>query len=298
MIMASATDLSTGARFVFSQSYFNIICSDLGAVPLSRAAAASSAVPVVLSAVTLNNYGGTCNLQIPTWALPFLDSKDPPRPAARAERSLKQSMAFADGANRPFLHLVDGGVADNLGMRGVLDALEMFQALHSLGRPTPLDSARRIVVIVVNSESAPPTNWDKSEVAPGSLATMVKAAGTPIDQNSFELVEQLKDTAAGWRTMRKIRDSAAIANNTDPAVAEALRVPDAEIYAIDVSFAALADKAEFEYLNAQPTSFVLPPEAVDRLRAAAGKIILASPEFNRLLKDLDAHVVADMTAPK
>ena len=298
MIMASATDLSTGARFVFSQSYFNIICSDLSAVPLSRAAAASSAVPVVLSAVTLNNYGGTCNLQIPTWALPFLDSKDPPRPAARAERSLKQSMAFADGANRPFLHLVDGGVADNLGMRGVLDALEMFQALHSLGRPTPLDSARRIVVIVVNSESAPPTNWDKSEVAPGSLATMVKAAGTPIDQNSFELVEQLKDTAASWRTMRKIRDSAAIANNTDPAVAEALRVPDAEIYAIDVSFAALADKAEFEYLNAQPTSFVLPPEAVDRLRAAAGKIIMASPEFNRLLKDLDAHVVADTTAPK
>ena len=30
-------------------------------MPLSRAAAASSAVPVVLSPVTINNYGGTCN---------------------------------------------------------------------------------------------------------------------------------------------------------------------------------------------------------------------------------------------
>ena len=32
--------------------------------------------------------------------------------------------AFADGANRPYIHLVDGGVADNVGMRSVLAVLE------------------------------------------------------------------------------------------------------------------------------------------------------------------------------
>lgn len=293
MILASATDLSTGARFVFNQTTFDILCSDLNAVRLSRAAAASSAVPVVLSSVTLNNYGGTCNMTPPAWAAPFLDTPDPPRPAARAVRSLKMAMALGDSANRPFVHLVDGGVADNLGMRGVLDSFEILQALHAIGRPTPLDSARRIVVFVVNSISAPPTNWDKSEEPPGTVSTMLKAAGTPIDQNSYENVEQLKDMSSQWHTIRLVAHSAAMASNTDPAVAKALRVPDAEIYAIDVSFAALADKAEFEYLNAQPTSFVLPPEAVDRLRAAAGTIILASPEFRRLLKDVGAEIVAD-----
>jgi len=65
-------------------------------------------------------------------------------------------------------------------------------------------------------------------------------------------------------------------------------VPDAEVYAIDVSFARLPDSAEREYLNQQPTTFVLPAEAVDRLRAAAGTIILDSPEFKRLLKDVGA----------
>jgi NTE family protein len=55
----------------------------------------------------------------------------------------------------------------------------------------------------------------------------------------------------------------------------------------------LKDKAELDYLNQQPTSFVLPAEAVDRLRAAAGTIIMASPEFQRLLKDVGARVVAD-----
>jgi NTE family protein len=42
MILASATDLSTGSRFVFNQGTFDIICSDLSVVRLSRAAAASS----------------------------------------------------------------------------------------------------------------------------------------------------------------------------------------------------------------------------------------------------------------
>ena len=81
-----------------------------------------------------------------------------------------------------------------------------------------------------------------------------------------------------------------MAANKDPAVAAALRVPNAEIYAIDVSFPALKDKAELDYLNQQPTSFVLPPEAVDRLRAAAGTIIMDSPEFKRLLKDVGARI--------
>ena len=53
----------------------------------------------------------------------------------------------------------------------------------------------------------------------------------------------------------------------------------------------LKDKAELDYLNQQPTSFVLPPEAVDRLRAAAGTIMMDSPEFKRLLKDLGARIV-------
>ena len=143
----------------------------------------------------------------------------------------------------------------------------------------------------VSIPSSPPTKWDESEAPPGTVDILLKAAGTPIDAFSYEAVELLKDTSAHWATLRRIRNSAAYAANKDPAVAAALRVPEAEIYAIDVSFAMLKDKAELDYLNKQPTSFVLPPEAVDRLRAAAGTIIQDSPEFKRLLKDVGATVV-------
>jgi len=291
MIAASATDISTGSRFVFNQGTFDIICSDLNAVPLSRAAAASSAVPVVLSSITIKNYGGTCNAQWPAWSKLFLGD-NPPRPAARAIRSLQNLQAYGDGTKRPYLHLVDGGVSDNVGMRGVLDALEVLEALHEAGQPTPLDSAKRIIVFVVNSLSSPPTNWDESYSPPGTIDILLKSAGTPIDAFSYETIELLRDTAAHWQTMRLLRNSAAFAANKDPAVAKALRVPAAEIDAIDVSFLALKDKKEFDYLNLQPTTFVLPPEAVDRLRAAPGTIIMDSPEFKRLLKDLGATLVA------
>jgi NTE family protein len=247
---------------------------------------------VVLSSITIKNYGGTCNATTPSWAKPFLESAEPPRPAARAIRSLKAEQAYADGIRRPYLHLVDGGVSDNVGMRSVLDSLEILESLHEVGWPTPLDSAKRIIVFIVNSLSSPPTNWDESENPPGTVDILLKAAGTPIDAFSYESVELLKDTAALWQAMRRIRNSSAFAANKDPAVAAALRVPDAEIYAIDVSFPALKDKVELDYLNQQPTSFVLPAEAVDRLRAAAGTIITASPEFQRLLKDTGAKVMA------
>ena len=295
-IVATATDISSGGRVPFNQNLWNVLCSDLDAVPLSRAAAASSAVPVVLSPVTINNYGGTCNYELPAWVKAFTKSANPPRPAARAIRELKDAEPYADSAHRPYLHLVDGGVSDNLGMRGVLDALELLEALHDDGQPTPLDHVRRIIVFVVNSLSSPPTNWDESETPPGTVNILLKATGVPIDHYSYEAIEQLKDIAARWQTARRIRTLAGCSTSNALPVCAAIRVPDAEIYAIDVSFAALPDRAERDYLNLQPTSFVLPAEAVDRLRTAAGTIILASPEFQRLLQDVGAKVVADPSA--
>ena len=191
-IVASATDIASGGRVPFNQNVFNIFCSDLNAVRLSRAAAASSAVPVVLSPVTINNYGGTCNFTPPAWVKAFTQSANPPRPAARAVRELKDLQPYGDSAHRPYIHLVDGGVSDNVGMRGVLDALEFLEALHDAGVPTPLDQVRRIIVFVVNSLSSPPTNWDETETPPGTVDILLKATGVPIDHYSYEAVELLK----------------------------------------------------------------------------------------------------------
>jgi NTE family protein len=293
LIIATATDISTGGGLTFQQSNFDYLCADLNAVSLSRAAAASSAVPLLLSAITFNNYGGSCQFAAPLWTQAFSDPETAPRPAARAVKTLQQLDAYQDGVHRPYIHLVDGGLADNLGIRGVLEALEELEALKMIGQPTPLDYVRRIAVFVVNSLSSPKTDWDKSARPPGDLAIMAKAAGVPIDHFSYEGIELLRDTMQRWRTMREIREKATLAGNKDPDLARLVNEPNVELYAIDVSFAALEDKAEFEYLNSLPTSLVLPSEAIDRLRAAAGTIILSSPEFKRMVKDADFDFATD-----
>ncbi len=285
LVTASATDISTGSRLAFSQSEFDLICSDLATVPLSRAAAASSAVPVVLSPVTLDNYGGSCGYREPVWARSIADPQHRARPAGRVMQRMKEMQAFQDSANRPYLHLVDGGVSDNLGMRAVLETMESWEASRGLRRATQLDRIRRLVVIVVNSLSRPRTNWDMSERPPGDLAILIKAAGVPIDRYSYEAVELLKDMVARWDTARSQGGSPAPAAGGLPPSANA---PNVEVFAVDVSFEAHPDPAEREYLNDLPTSFVLPDEAVDRLRAAAGLILRQSPDFERLLRGAGA----------
>ena len=64
-VVISATDMSLGSRLDFTQEYFDLLCLDLSSLPISRAVASSSAVPLVFSPVTLNNNGGNCQYHLP-----------------------------------------------------------------------------------------------------------------------------------------------------------------------------------------------------------------------------------------
>jgi NTE family protein len=202
---------------------------------------------------------------------------------------------FEDSANRPYIHLVDGGVSDNLGMRALLEVLESAEAGRRLRY---LEGVKRIVVLVVNSLSQPAVDWDKSERPPSDVAILIKAAGVPIDRYSYEAVELLKDLIARWQTARAIRASSAFVGGGNPVLARASDVPDIDVFPIDVSFAADPDAGERAYLNDLPTSFVLPPEAVDRLRASASRILWASPDFQRLMTTLHAAVLVTPKLPE
>jgi NTE family protein len=181
-------------------------------------------------------------------------------------------------------------------MRGVLESMEELEAVRGLRKKTRLDDVRRMIVFVVNSLSVPRTNWDQSERPPSDVAILLKATGVPIDRNSYEAVELLKDIVARWKILRQVRETKGFSVGASGNLKEVVDVPDVEIYPIDVSFQALDDTEEFEYLNNLPTSFVLSDEAVDRLRAAAGKIIRDSPEFQRLLKDTGATLLPSSRA--
>jgi hypothetical protein len=129
----------------------------------------------------------------------------------------------------------------------------LFEAMHEAGQKTPLDHVKRIIVVIVNSLSVPTTTWAKAEDAPGTVPVLIKATGVPIDRYSGEQIDQLKDIEARWKILRQLRDSGALTNDINPATAIVRNAPNAQLYAIDVSFAQLKDRAEQAYLNQLPT---------------------------------------------
>lgn len=285
--VATGTDLSTGARLAFGQSDFDLLCSDLSKVRLARAAATSSAVPVVLSPVTFTNYGGTCGYEYPAWVKDVSDPNNRSRPAGRPLLRYRDMQEFQKSKERPYIHLVDGGVSDNLGMRAILEGLEELEASPTFREVVGLQGVRRIVVIVVNSRSSPSTDWDKGEAAPGVFSQLLQSSSVPIDRYSYESVELLKDMVHGWAVKRELLIARGRLAGQSEAEARA-NVPDIEVFAIDVSFDAIIDPKERAYFMNLPTSFVLKPEAVDRLRAIAGELLRQSADYQRLLKDLSA----------
>ena len=287
----TGTDLSTGARFGFSQEQFDLLCSDLGKVRLARAAATSSAVPAVLSPVTYRNYGGNCHAVMPAWVKDVTNPSGPSRPAGRALLRYRDIQSYQDSKNRPYIHVVDGGVSDNLGLRGLLEALEEVETSPTFQREIGFEHIRRIVVVVVNSRSAPDTDWDRRPLPPGVISQLFQSSSVPIDHFSYESVELLKDIAQRWADKRELEIAERRLAGMSKAQAEAA-VPKLSFDSIDVSFDAIENPEERRYFMNLPTSFVLPPEAVDRLRELGGRQLRESPTFLELLRNIDESKAA------
>ena len=265
----SATEISSNARLTFNQNTFDILCSDLDGVRLARAAAASSAVPIIFAPLTLDNYAGSCGFDLRVLVDSTLADVD--RTKLRRARMRKEELdALADGSNHRYLHLVDGGVADNLALRTVIEALELAVASRNFRTVTGFERLKRFAVIVVNSHSAPNNDWGTHDSPPGIVGIVLKSATISINRYSYEQTEILHDYLA--------RHNAAAGTS----------VRAIDVFLIDVAFDAIADPVERRYFTELPTTFSLSAEQVDRLREIGGRLLRQSREYKRLLCSLEA----------
>ena len=284
--IANGTDLSTGSRFSFYQNDFDLLCSDLNKVRLSRAAATSSAVPVVLSPVTLNNYGSTCGYEYPAWVADVAKTEGRVRPSGRVLQRYREMQAFQDSKERPYIHLVDGGVADNIGMRTVLETFEALGASASFRGDVGFGVIRRIVIIVANARSAPKTEWDRKEDPPGLVGQLLAASGVPIDRYSFETIETMKDRQEIYLWRREIEIlKARLAGATEAEAEAKVPLPKIRTHVLDVSFDEIPQPEERAYFMNLPTSFVLPAESIDKLREVAGRLLRQSQDYQSMLQE-------------
>jgi NTE family protein len=118
------------------------------------------------------------------------------------------------------------------------------------------------------------------------VSQLLQSTGVPIDRYSFETIEIMKDREEiyGWRRELMIL-RARLAGKTEAEAEASLSMPKLKVHTMDVSFDAIKDKAERERFMNMPTTFVLPPDDVDRLREIGARLLRESPDFQDLLRE-------------
>jgi hypothetical protein len=274
--------MANGERFEFTQSEFNVLGSDLGTYPVARAVAASSAFPFLLSPLSLKNYPAPESVKITTDMRLGLDDFYTNR---RRYQWAVNRIQYADVAERPYVHLMDGGLADNIGLRPIEAAYRRSSGfIRKLINDGKIE---KFVLLIVNARTETQDQLSKNESPPGLLTVAYKTATVAMDNYSFESIELIKELrdertrAQGVITACQTRLDACPQAGKLPKFAN-----DIQPYIVEVDFKALPDPERRKYFLSLPTNFRLPRSDVQKLVDVGGELLQADPEFEQLLKDL------------
>ena len=268
LIMINASDLGHGLRFSFIQEYFDLICSDLERFPVAKAVAASSAVPLVFLPVVLKNYPDcdTSNLQ---WLANA-------RKRAASDPLLEQTVdgidSLLDKDERHYVHLVDGGITDNLGLRALYDMITLSGGIKATLRQLHKKPPSHVVVISVNASTDPEPAMDKSNAEPSISETISAMSDVQLHRYNTGTLELMEASVKQW--------------------AEAISTPEHEVkpYFIRIGVRDIQEEKHRLFFNKIPTSFVLSKEQVDGATAGGKSVLENNPEYQRLVNDLGGNI--------
>lgn len=272
-IMINATDMTLGDGFTFDQTHFDLICSDLEPFSVSRAVTASSAVPGVFSPVTLLNHASECSYQAPRWVGNILS--DPTSGDERMNLARKID-AYQNIQERPYIHLLDGGLADNLGLRALIDKTRLHHSGPRSGPGVELSTRlEKILIVIVNAAAAPNTDLNHVKNPPSVVDSVDVATTVQVNRYNDETLRLFRKSLEEWREAMRI-----LRCGDDHCDAE----PD--VYLVNASLQRLKDEDERDFLQHQPTSFALEADAVDRLISAGRRLLKDSTEMQQFLEVL------------
>ena len=272
-VILNATDLNTGVTFSFTQMQFDYLCSNLSTFPVARAVMASAAVPIVFAPIVLRNYPGPCPGRDPPWVAQALAERNP---ADRRFHAATALASYADAEAVPYVRLVDGGIVDNLGVRGSIMSevnhhgrvLEMAGAFS----PQALEQVEHVLVIASNTQSISQRDWVGSKADPGLIDTAQAVADATTNVLNAETTLLAQQGFDMW---------AAHVNHTRCSACSKVTVDFSVL-----SFDHLADAAQRVRFRTVPTSFHLDRDTVNDLRTLPAGMLDASPPFRAFLERL------------
>jgi NTE family protein len=264
-LIVGATDLSNGAEFDFASDQLLLLCSSIDRVPLAFAVASSSSVPLVFSPLSLTNHSHAC----PASGEKQANSAPAASSTARAKLVQSEFDSFADDGKR-FVHLVDGGLSDNLGLRRISDYVVQAGGVRpvlALLRGDAKESLpRRIVFVSVNSERRAPLLLDQMAEVPNALDVLGAMIYGGLGRYSRETSLIFAAAVDEWR--RELQSVAV----------------DVDIFSIEINLSEVDDRELRDKVLAIPTSFRISDEDRSLLQTAARVSLARDPELRRFLE--------------
>lgn len=280
-LIINATNLQHGARFEFTGEQFRYLGSDILSYPVARAVAASSAFPFLLSPLSLINYPYPGDGKLTDEDRLALEDYWINR---RRYQAASNNALYADKANHPYVHLMDGGLADNLGLRAIYD-LYLRKNIRTRINDGKI---KRLLVIVVNAKADNPGDLDRSESPPSLPTVAFKTCTIAMDSYSFETVEGFRNLIEERIRMQEV--NRACQTILDQHSSDGYRIPqlaggNLKLGVVDVSFDGLSDPQERAYFNSLPTSFSLTADQIQKLIDVGGRLLSDNPDFSEFMKE-------------
>jgi len=280
-LLINATDMASGQQFTFTQEQFDFLGSDLSGFPIGRAVAASSAFPFLLSPVTLRNYPNAPGYRLPSEVRAGLENYVDNR------RSYYWASGRANYATRkdnlPYVHLMDGGLADNIGLRAFMSEYRRGFIRTAMGR----DEIEKLVVIVVNARTLSEDTISESRKAPGLISVAGATATVAMDNYSVETVAVMNDLAEARDQTRRLLEKCKTLPSgcgIEPSLelASGRLVP----YVIDLGFEAIPDRKRRKDFLRMGTNFSLPKKEVEALIGVGRELLRESESFQDLMEKI------------
>jgi len=292
-LILNATDMASGDVFAFTPNRFDDICSDLDEEPISVGVAASSAVPIVLSPIALRDFSAEHCKDRPTpqWIRTKLEGRYAPYLDLETYKLARYAndLRHGSGAERDieYLYLLDGGLADNLGIHGLLEAIASPYAAPIVAGAASGDSIleaindgriRKIAVVVINARADPASELYRSSSRPGIVQMIGSVTSVPIDANTAAVSSQMEVLLAQL--------NAAGGGASGSPLFAGLKV-----YPVKIDFDQLragdpAQRRLRDEVKEIPTLWTISPANLQAIEQAGTLLLEQHPCFQRLLLDL------------
>jgi NTE family protein len=281
-VWINATDIFNRVPFVFGQTAFNAICSDLSKFPISNAVAASAAVPIAFVPVVVQAFPGACTDPLPAWVGRLAND----RKTSPTVRSFAAAIASYRNGSVPFIKLLDGGLVDNYGISGFTIARESSDTPYGPLTPQQAVKLRRALFLVVDAKTGVSGDWVQTVDGPNGVETVRASVASSMAANLGAIYTVFNRSMNDWQnSLVRWRCQLSAADRARLGAGPGWNCQDLRFFVGRLGFDQFDPKRAAE-LDAVPTRFQLPAAQVDNVIAAGRDALRTSPTLQAFEKNL------------